>query len=91
MLKNNVNIIQTTPTRLSLYMENKDKVEFFKQFEMIVLSGEELKKDLYWTLDYMDDKCENLTKNVVNVLVCNYNLKLEKLIMEKVGELRKIL
>lgn len=47
MVKNNVNIIQTTPTRLSLYMENKDKVEFFKQFEMIVLSGEELKKDFF--------------------------------------------
>lgn len=47
VVNNGVNMIQTTPTRLGLFMEDKSDVDYFMQFEMIVLSGEELKKSLF--------------------------------------------
>lgn len=47
VIRNNVNIVQTTPTRLGLFMEDTSDTDYFTRFEMIVLSGEELKKSLF--------------------------------------------
>ncbi len=40
ILKNNVNIIQTTPTRYRMYFSNEEDILFLKKFQIIVTSGE---------------------------------------------------
>lgn len=47
VIRNHVNIVQTTPTRLGLFMEDTSDTDYFTRFKMIVLSGEELKKSLF--------------------------------------------
>lgn len=47
MLRNKVNVIQTTPTRFKMYMEDENNTEHIKRLEVITLSGEELKANLF--------------------------------------------
>lgn len=45
--KNNVNVIQTTPTRFKMYIEDDKEINHINNLEMITLSGEELTKELF--------------------------------------------
>lgn len=47
MLRNGVNLIQTTPTRFKMYIEDENNTEHIKRLRVITLSGEELKPDLF--------------------------------------------
>lgn len=47
VIRTKANIIQTTPTRLSLFIEDDKQIDFMEQFDIIVLSGEELKPSLF--------------------------------------------
>ncbi len=46
VVKNKVNIIQTTPTRHKIYFNENKNLSYAKQFEIIVTSGEALPVDL---------------------------------------------
>ncbi len=45
-IKNNVNIIQTTPARYSLILEDKENLDFFKNITDILIGGEPLTENI---------------------------------------------
>lgn len=47
IVKNNVEVIQTTPTRMKLLISDKDNLEYLTHLKSIMLGGEELTKTLY--------------------------------------------
>ena len=52
--RNNVNLLQTTPTRFSLFMKSKNP-EYFKSFKLLVSSGEPLTHELFARIRRLTD------------------------------------
>lgn len=60
--RNNVNIIQTTPTRYRLFFDERCDISYIKQFDVLVTSGEAL------TLDLLQTFCVNQHAKIFNPL-----------------------
>ena len=45
--EHNVNIVETTPTRLEIYTKNEMKDSYFQQIQLVVTSGEALTEELF--------------------------------------------
>lgn len=61
VLKHNIEILQTTPSRMKMFLEDRSHVEYLKKIEFFMLGGEKVGRDLIQTMRlYTDSEIENV-------------------------------